>query len=171
VAAVTIALLILLFSRIAAYYRLTAAEIGLGTVPPLVAARPSLVLVPVASITRMTSQVLAAAQSLGSEVLAVSVQRSDRDASAFRDEWDRWHPGVELETLIDPQHSLVGPLVSYVSRLEDGGSRQITVLISELTPDKRRHTVLHNQRGKILTTLLRQRTDAVIATLPFRIHD
>jgi amino acid transporter len=171
VAAVTIALLILLFSRIAAYYQLTAAEIGLGTVPPLVAPRPSLVIVPVASITRMTSQVLAAAQSLSGEVLAVSVQRSESDASAFREEWDRWHPGVELETLIDPQHSLVGPLVGYVSRLEDGGSRLVTVLISELTPDKRRHTVLHNQRGKILTTLLRQRTDAVIATLPFRIHD
>jgi amino acid transporter len=171
VAAVTITLLILLFSRISAYYRLTAAEIGLGTVPPLIAPRPSIVVVPVASITRMTARVLAAAESLSGEVVAVSVQLTEHDASVFRDEWDRWHPGVELETLIDPQRSLVGPLIGYVRRLEAGGSRQVTVLISELTPRKRRHELLHNQRGKILTTLLRQRTDAVIATLPFRIHD
>jgi hypothetical protein len=171
VAAVTITLLILLFSRISAYYRLTAAEIGLGTVPPLIPPRPSIVVVPVSSITRMTAKVLAAAESLSGEVLAVSVQLTEHDASVFRDEWDRWHPGVELETLIDAQHSLVGPLIGYVRRLEAGGSRQVTVLISELTPRKRRHELLHNQRGKILTTLLRQRTDAVIATLPFRIHD
>jgi hypothetical protein len=104
-------------------------------------------------------------------VVAVSVQHSEGEADGFRQQWNTWNPGVRLETLIDTHHSLVGPLVKYVIQLESSGDKQITVLISELTPNKRRHAVLHNQRGKILTTLLRQRTDAVIATLPFRIHD
>jgi amino acid transporter len=171
VAAVAIALLMLLFGRIAAYYRLAATEIGIGVIPAVVPPRPSLIVVPVASITRMTAKVIGVAQSMGEDVVAVSVQHSQTEADEFRREWDAWNPGVRLETLVDMQHSLVGPLVKYVTKLEAGGDRQVTVLISELTPDKRRHAVLHNQRGKILTTLLRQRTDAVIATLPFRIHD
>jgi hypothetical protein len=108
---------------------------------------------------------------MGDDVVAVSVQHSESDAAAFRAQWEAWNPGVRLETLVDAQHSLVGPLVKYVANLEASGELQVTVLISELAPDKRRHAVLHNQRGKILTTVLRQRTDAVIATLPFRIHD
>lgn len=171
VAAVAIALLMLMFGRIQAYYKLAAEEIGIGTTPAIIPARPSLILVPVASITRMTAKVLGAAQSIGDDVVAVSVQHSEGDADAFREQWNTWNPGIRLETLIDTHHSLVGPLVKYVIQLEHTGDKQVTVLISELTPNKRRHAILHNQRGKILTTLLRQRTDAVIATLPFRIHD
>lgn len=170
-AVVSIALLMLLFSRIAAYYKLAAEEIGIGTTPRLVQPRPSIVLVPVMSITKMTANVLAAARSMGDEVRAVSVQYSQEDADRLQAQWRDWDPGVELVTLVDVQHSLVGPLVRYVAQAEEGGNRLVTVLISELTPKKRRHELLHNQRGKIITTLLRQRTDAVIATLPFRLHD
>jgi hypothetical protein len=161
----------LLFDRIQVYYQLAAIEIGIGTTPALIEPRQSLVIVPVASITRMTAKVLAAAKSMGDDVVAISVQHSETEATEFRAKWDRWNPGVRLETLVDTRFSLVGPIIHYVSDREDEGRMQVTVLISELTPDKRRHAILHNQRGKILTTLLRQRTDAVIATLPFRIHD
>ena len=47
----------------------------------------------------------------------------------------------------------------------------ITVLIPEIIPDKRRHEILHNQRGRLLESVLKGRTDVVIATLPFHIHD
>ena len=41
----------------------------------------------------------------------------------------------------------------------------MTVLISEIQPRKRRHELLHNQRGLILAAALRARTDAIVATL------
>lgn len=45
------------------------------------------------------------------------------------------------------------------------------MLIAELRPHKRRHEILHNQRGRLLEAVLKDRTDVVVATLPFHLHD
>ena len=45
------------------------------------------------------------------------------------------------------------------------------MLIPEIIPRKRRHEILHNQRGRLLEAVLKARTDVVIATLPFHIQD
>ena len=46
------------------------------------------------------------------------------------------------------------------------------MLIPEIIPRKRRHEILHNQRGRLLEAVLkRTRTDVVVATLPFHLHD
>jgi len=45
------------------------------------------------------------------------------------------------------------------------------VLIPDIMPSKRRHEILHNQRGRILEAVLKSRTDVIVATLPFRIHE
>jgi amino acid transporter len=171
VVTVAIPLLMLLFWRINVYYDLAAAELGIGTIPPVVTPKRSVVLVPVVSITRLTAQAVAAAQGLGQDVVAVSIQPSEASAAALRAQWDDWNPGVRLETMVDVRHTLAGPLIRYVRAIEAAGGRQVTVLVPETTPDKRRHEILHNQRGRILTALLRQRTDAVIATYRFRLHD
>jgi amino acid transporter len=171
VVTVAVPLLMLLFWRISVYYELAAAEIGVGTRPPLPAPKPSLVLVPVVSITRMTALALSTAHSLGQEVLAISVQPSADDAERFAAEWAAWDCATPVKVVVDTRRSLAGPLLRYVNAVERAGDRQVTVLIAELAPRKRRHEFLHNQRGRILTALLRQRTDAVIATLPYRLHD
>jgi amino acid transporter len=171
VAAVAIGLFIFTFTRIETYYRDTAEQIGIGLTPEPVRPLPSIVVVPVLSINRMTAKVVAAARSMGQEVVAVSVQPSQNEADGFTRAWSAWNPGIRLEILVEPHRTLVSPLVAYVTSLEKDRTKQVIVLISELTPHKRRHEVLHNQRGKILSALLRQRTDAVIATLPFRIND
>ncbi len=171
VAAVAIGVFIFMFSRIETYYRHTGEQLGIGIKPEPVRSLPSIVVVPVVSINRMTAKVVAAALSMGEDVVAVSVQPSPGEADSFSETWAAWNPEVRLEILVDPHRSLVSPLVAYVKNLEKDGTKLVIVLISELTPHKRRHEVLHNQRGKILSTLLRQRTDAVIATLPFRIDD
>jgi len=171
VAAVAIAVFIFMFCRIERYYRLTAEQIGIGITPEPVRPRPAVVVVPVVSINKMTAKVVAAALSICHDVVAVSVQPSKGEADSFAEAWAAWHPGIRLEVLVDVHRSVVNPMVGYVKKLEKDGTKLVIVLISELTPRKRRHEVLHNQRGKILSTLLRQRTDAVIATFPFRIDD
>ncbi len=45
------------------------------------------------------------------------------------------------------------------------------MLIPEIVPRKRRHEILHNQRGRLLAAVLRARTDVIVATLPFKLHD
>ena len=72
--------------------------------------------------------------------------------------------------LLDPQRSLVRTVLNYVESIESEDAT-ITVLIPEIVPRKRRHEILHNQRGRLLEAVLKAQTDVVVATLPFHLHD
>ena len=61
-------------------------------------------------------------------------------------------------------------VLRYVESIESEDAT-ITVLIPEIVPRKRRHEILHNQRGRLLAAVLKARTDVVVATLPFQLHD
>jgi hypothetical protein len=63
--------------------------------------------------------------------------------------------------LLDPQRSLVRSVLRYVKSVEDEDAT-IVVLISE---------ILHNQRARVQSAVLKARTNVVIATLPFHLHD
>ena len=84
--------------------------------------------------------------------------------------WQVWNCSVPLEVLLDPHRSLVRSVLRYVESIQTDAT--ITVLIPQIIPNKRRHEVLHNQRARLLESVLKARTDGVvIATLPFHIND
>jgi len=168
VVVITVPLLMLLFSRIESYYGAVGRELGLGLLPDRPEAGESLVIVPVATISRVTELALHSALSLSRDVVAVSVHPDPEGCSEFQDEWERWGPGVRLETLESPHRALVHPFVDYVQRMRRDG-RQVVVLIPEVQPRHWRYRILHNQRGLVLATVLRASTDAVICTIPFRL--
>jgi hypothetical protein len=168
VVVLTVPALMLLFSRIQSYYRAVGLELDLGRLPPRPLSAKSLVIVPVGSISKLTEHALHAALSLGDDVIAVSVHPDAGQSAAFRAEWDHWDPGVRLETLNSPHRSLVHPVVGYVRQAQQG-SRQVAVLIPEVQPRHWRYRILQNQRGLLLATVLRARTDVVICTIPYRL--
>jgi hypothetical protein len=90
------------------------------------------------------------------------------DRAVFRADWDRWNPGVRLETLDSPHRSLVHPIVDYVRQARQDG-RQVAILIIEVQPRRWRYRILQNQRGLLLATVLRASTDVVICTVPYRL--
>jgi amino acid transporter len=161
--------LMLLFARVQNYYRVVGDELGLGIVPgrPSVATR-SLVIVPVGQISKVTEYALTAALSLGDEVVAVSIHLEPERSAEFRDAWDQWNPGVRLDIIESPHRSLVHPILGYVRGAQEGG-RQVAVLIPEVEPRARRYRILQNQRGLLLATVLRARTDVLVCTLPYRL--
>ena len=71
--------------------------------------------------------------------------------------------------LIDPHRSFVRSVLHYVDGVPRDGVT-VTVLIPEIIPTKRRREILHNQRGRLLETVLKSRTDVVVATLPFHVQ-
>ncbi len=83
-------------------------------------------------------------------------------------EWDRWDPGVRLDIVESPHWSLVRSILKYVQQAQEGG-RQIAVPIPEAEPRAWRYRILQNQRGLLLATALRARTDVVACTLPYRL--
>jgi Amino acid permease len=168
VVVITVPALMLLFSRIESYYRTVGLELNLGEDPHRPLPAKSLVIVPVGSISKLTEHALHAALSLSDDVIAVSVHPQAEQSAAFRAQWDRWDPGVRLDTLNSPHRSLVHPIVDYVRQAQQG-NRQIAVLIPEVQPRHWRYRILQNQRGLLLATVLRASTDVVICTIPYRL--
>jgi hypothetical protein len=103
-------------------------------------------------------------------VVAVAVAGDEEESAHIKREWHEWSCGIPIEVLLDPQRSLVRSVLKYVKSVEQEDAT-IVVLIPEILPNKRRHEILHNQRARLLSAVLKARTNVVIATLPFHLHD
>ncbi|MEU8590805.1 amino acid permease [Streptomyces sp. NPDC048664] len=166
---IVVPLMMLLFSRIQRYYTRVGRELGLGRIPgPPRGRAGSLVIVPLGEVSKLAQHALSAAVALGDEVVAVAVHHDPDKTRALREAWERWDPGVRLDVIDSPHRSLVQPLVEYVREAARDG-RQIAVLIPEVEPRHRRYEILQNQRGLLLATVLRARTDVVVCMLPYRL--
>ncbi|TVL90415.1 APC family permease [Streptomyces sp. SAJ15] len=149
-------------------------RLGLGRIPEPPRRDRSLVVVPVSSLTRLTSEALTAAVSLGDEVQAVTVCHADAEDRAATDaltrDWALWNPGVPLVPIPSRRRTLGWPIAAHVRKLAaaEPGLR-ITVLIPEVEPAHMWQRLLQNQRGTVVAHAVRRDTDAVICRLRFRL--
>jgi amino acid transporter len=165
-----IPLLMLQFHRTEVYYAEVGRELKLGMTPPRPHRRHSVIIVPTSTVNLLTEKALSAALSMGDTVVAVAVAADEEERAQIQRNWAEWACDVPIEVIVDDHRSLVRSVLAYVSSIEDEDV-VITVLISEIQPRKRYHEILHNQRGRLLAEVLRARTDVIVATLPFRLHD
>ena len=170
VVVVAIPLLMTLFARTEGYYSRVASELKLGKTPPTPRKRESIVIVPSSTVSLLTERAISAALSLGETVVAVAVAGDEDECAEITRNWNGWKSGVPIEVLLDPHRSLIRTVLRYIKSVQSEDAT-ITVLIAQIVPSKRRHEILHNQRGRLLEAVLKDRTDVVIAVLPFRIHD
>ncbi len=170
VVVIAVPVMMFLFHRTENYYAEVARELHLGRIPPPPQPKQSVVIVPTSTVSLLTQQVLSTALSLGQRVVAVAVACDEEERGRILEHWATWDPGVPLEVLVNPQRSLVRSVVKYVESLA-GEDVLMAVLIIEIEPHKKRHEILHNQRGALLAAVLRSRTDVIVATQPFRLHE
>ena len=173
VVVIAVPLLMALFSQTEGYYREVAVELRLGKVPPRPRKRESIVIVPTTTVSLLTERALSAALSLGDTVVALAVAGDEEERKRILTDWGIWKCSVPIEVLIDPHRSLVRTVLHYIESLEQDPERDatITVLIAEIRPRHAWHEILHNQRGRLLEVVLKAKTDVVIATLPFHLHE
>ncbi|MBV8991545.1 MAG: APC family permease [Solirubrobacterales bacterium] len=170
VVTIAIPLLIFLFSHTETYYGKVARELKLGKTPPRPHKSESIVVIPTSTVNVLTERAVSAGISLGETVVAVAVAGDQQESDEIRRAWAEWACGVPIEVLLDPRRSLVRTVLRYIESVQDEGVT-ITVLIPEVIPNKRRHEILHNQRGRLLESVLKARTNVITATLPLHIHD
>ncbi|MER6329903.1 APC family permease [Streptomyces sp. NPDC001034] len=171
---VALPLLIAAFVAVHRAYDRIAEQLGLGRVPEPPHRDRSLVIVPVSSLSRLTSEALTAAASLGDEVRAVTVGYPDPEdhaqLHALERAWTEWDPGVPLVRLSCERRSLGGPIAAYVREVAAAEpARRVTVLIPEAEPERLWQRLLQNQRGAVVAHAVRRETDAVICRLRFRL--
>ncbi|WP_367136191.1 MULTISPECIES: APC family permease [Streptomyces] len=167
-------LMVLVFEAVHRSYGRIGERLGLGRVPEAPRRCHSVVVVPVSSLSRLTSKALTAAVSLGDEVVAVTAVQPDaegaRAAESLRRDWELWNPGVDLVELPAATRALGRPIVAYVHELTDRHpDNRVTVLIPEVEPAHLWQRLLQNQRGAVVAHAVRRDTDAVICRLRFRI--
>jgi hypothetical protein len=159
--------LVLLFDRVHRTYARIGALLELGKTPKPPTKHQSLVVVPVASISRLTAEGISTALSIGDEVVAVRVCFADPEDEAadvsFHQHWEEWHPNVPLITLRTVHRSISRPIVQYLCQLEDEDRYQsLVVLIPEVQPKRLWDYILFNQRGVILDRAIRRGTASVV---------
>jgi amino acid transporter len=168
--------LVLLFSRVHRTYDRIGALLGIGQTPPPPTKHESLVVVPVASLSRLTAAGISTALSIGDEVRAVSVYFTDPEDEAadvsFRDRWEEWHPNVPLITLSTTHRSIAKPIVKYLCDIEATDKyHKLVVLIPEVQPRRFWDYLLFNQRGVILDRAIRRGTaNVVLCRLRYRLE-
>ena len=140
---------IFLFTRIHRYYRRVGLELGLREIPGKPQVRPTMVIVPVATVSRLAQYAIGEALSISEHVIAVTVVLEDADGSTGRgreleQEWARWNPGVPLQVLNTEYASVAEPLVAFIDQLCAHHDKQIVVLIPVVLPGKLRYEFLHN---------------------------
>lgn len=100
---VALPLLVAAFVAVHRAYTRIGRRLGLGRIPDVPHRERSVVIVPVSSLSRLTSQALSAASSLGDEVRAVTVCHPDPEdraqLHALERAWAEWNPGVPLVRL------------------------------------------------------------------------
>ncbi|MFD3513077.1 APC family permease [Streptomyces sp. NPDC058657] len=171
---IALPLLVALFELVHRTYGHIGERLGIGRIPEPPHHQRSLVLVPVSSLTRLTSEALTAAVSLGDEVRAVTVCHADAEdravTEALERDWALWDPGVELVRLPSERRTLGRPITAYVRALAraEPGTR-VTVLIAETEPERLWQRLLQNQRGAVVAHAVRRDTDAAICRLRFRL--
>ncbi|MQY39545.1 hypothetical protein SRB17_75720 [Streptomyces sp. RB17] len=171
---VALPLLIAAFVAVHRAYDRIAERLGLGRIPEPPHRDRSLVIVPVSSLSRLTSEALTAAASLGDEVRAVTVGYPDPEdrtqLHALERAWTEWDPGVPLVRLSCARRSLGRPIAAYVREVAAAEpATRITVLIPEVEPERLWQRLLQNQRGALVAHAVRRETDAVICRLRFRL--
>jgi amino acid transporter len=168
--------LVLLFNRVHRTYDRIGALLGIGQTPGPPAKHKSLVVVPVASLSRLTAAGISTALSIGDEVIAVTVCFTDPEDEAadvsFRDRWERWNPNVPLITLRSSHRSIAKPIVTYLCDIETKDKyHKLVVLIPEVQPRRFWDYLLFNQRGVILDRAIRRGTaDVVLCRLRYRLE-
>jgi hypothetical protein len=162
---------VVLFTRVEAYYRRAAKALGLGAVPGPPRAGQTIVVVPVAGVSRLAQRAISEALSISREVIAVTVVADSsgpgsRRARLAREQWARWNPGVPLQVLHTEYASVARPVVAFIDDLREHHDKQIIVLIPVAIPGRLRYRLLHNHLDMILSTALRGRDDVIVARVP-----
>ncbi|MBM7170321.1 APC family permease [Streptomyces sp. G44] len=171
---VALPLLVAAFETVHRAYTAIGERLGLGRVPDCPHRDRSLVVVPVSSLSRLTSEALTAAVSLGDEVRAVTVCHADPEdraaADALERDWALWDPGVPLVRLPSERRTLGRPVAAYVRHVETASpGTRVTVLIPEVEPARAWQRLLQNQRGAVVAHAVRKDTDAAVCRLRLRL--
>lgn len=131
----------------------------------------NMVIVPIASPTRVVAETLKYAKAISNDVIALHIAIDEESGKRVEKKWESLRTDFKLVVVYSPYRLVIQPLIDYVSKLEKAKAPEdfITVLIPEFETKKNWHRLLHNQTGWVLRTLLILKDNVVVTTIPFHL--
>ena len=171
-----------MFRAIKGHYASVAQQLTLeGTSPEpwtgLASRKRQKVLVPISGVHRGTLEALRFARSLSKDVTAVVVDVEPQVTARVREKWAVWGQKVPLVVLDSPFRSTVGPLLVYLSEVDQREPERglAVVVLPEFVPARWWHELLHNQTARAVKRALLYRRgetgkDHVIIDVPYHLQ-
>lgn len=163
---------ILIFNKINRHYHDIAEELRLDIATDKPVVMGSVIVIPVAGITKVVSETIGYAKSLTDNVVAVYVGFDDESVEKMEQRWEEWNPGIRLIVLRSRYRSILRPLVKFIDTVEwkTADTDHVTVMIPQFIVRKWWHHFLHNQTSLLIRAYLFARRDITIATVPYRLE-
>ncbi len=167
---IVIPLLVLAFRKVHAHYRAIADELRVPSWDFHPTPGQNLVIVPVASITRVVAHTIGYGKTISPNVIALHVAFDKQESEKLEKRWQEWNPDVRLVSIDSQYRSVVGPICRYIDLIKgQAEGTMVTVLVPEFVVGKWWQSVLHNQMGLLLQARLLRRRDIVFAMVPYRL--
>ncbi|MHB1610706.1 MAG: APC family permease [Sulfobacillus sp.] len=162
------------FHRVRAHYISVANQLRLTELDVKPIPSTLTVIVPVASINRMTIATMSYALSMSDQVIAVSVAFNAEQEAKIHARWKQWNPSphIRLVVLLSQYRSVLRPLLHFVDHFSEltVSKPHLVVLIPELVVPKSWQNILHNHLGIGLQARLIFRKNVVVAMVPYRLE-
>lgn len=162
-------LLVLMMRAIRGHYTRLQRELTLapGDLLPK-AAKPQLVVMPVATVNKPFAEGLAYARSLSPNITCIHVAESMAAAEEFRRQWEQQGTGIPLITIESPYRNFISPVLAYLDSIVQSAPETIvTVVIPEFVPKRWWEHFLHHQGALRLKMALLSRPNIVVVDIPY----
>lgn len=167
--------ILMLFTNIKNHYTQVAQELSLEGLDKsnIKRKKTSIVIVPIAGLTRIVLNTLEYAKTLTNNVQAVHISIDEENTKKLQEKWEQYGLTSQLIIVPSPYRSIIDPFIEYVDQVEkqSGPDEVVTVLIPEFVTRKWWHYFLHNQTALILSAILILRKDVVVVNVPFHLRD
>ncbi|GAC1333046.1 MAG: APC family permease [Candidatus Dormibacteria bacterium] len=128
--------------------------------------------VPINDLTDITMGTLALARRLADDVIAVYISDDAAQIASVQEKWARWGNHVQLQIIESPYRSIVRPLLTFLSALEDQlKGHTLMVVLPEMVHTRWWHQFLHNQTALRLKAALLFRPGTVVINVPYHIRE
>lgn len=172
---IAIPLLILAFRAVRRHYQMVADNLRLTDYTVKPEAKKLVIVVPVASINKMTMATLTTALSMHpEELIALHISTSQESQKVVQQRWAKWHPDPKIElVVVESQYrSVLRPMIRYIDHLNNlFANGRVLVVIPELVVGKPWQNVLHNHMAFALEAALVFRREIGVTVIPYHLHD
>ncbi|MCY0898913.1 MAG: APC family permease [Firmicutes bacterium] len=172
---VAIPLLILSFRATRRHYQMVADNLRLNDLTIKPVAKKLVVVVPLASINRMTMATISTALSMNpDELIALHISTSREREHIVMERWNRWNPDprIKFVSIQSQYRSVLRPMVRYIDHLTNlFAPGRVLVVIPELVVGKPWQNLLHNHMAFALEAILVFRREVSVTVVPYHLPD